>query len=277
MWYLYFRLEKRGFVQVWLPLAVGASTVAFLAGIKRAEEFGMEVALFSSWYTTPLFPYWTAVVLSGIVIIQTEWQSVSKLVRSPLSLVNTLLIAWVILNYPFTVTAAFEQPRSVYYRVSSQNTECIMRIVIQQIDQEPCPFDAVHKDIINQLALRKLVMFANIQPQTLIETSNETIVVATKTDWSAVHIRDFYLHDVPQDEVTYVYEQTSENLPEIAQPPATTPIATLEDQSSFWLITTEPYLTENNAISEEIIAAGFTIEETTPYDYGITISKISRP
>ncbi|MEO1444309.1 MAG: hypothetical protein AAFV33_28195, partial [Chloroflexota bacterium] len=222
LWEIHRRGQHHKFVHIWLPLAVGAMGIAYMAGLKRAVEFGIEIAMSSSWYTTPMIPFWLAVLLSGVVVVYASAQNIRE---SPLAIANIVFITLVMLSYPFSAVASLQHPRSVYYRVDSQDPECLMRFIIQQTDPDACSMTDTQVNIVNQLAARQLTTFSDVEAVTLPGIAfNDTVVLQTSSQWSALHIKIYYMAMVPESVVHVVHTGYAENLPQWGEMNRTTSI-----------------------------------------------------
>jgi hypothetical protein len=96
--------------------------------------------------------------------------------------------------------------------------ECAIHYVFT-LDEDCLPY---HVDLANQLASRRLAVYARLEPTNILPADYEPadwLVVETDTAWGSVHARDWVLGGVPPDNIVFVFPADEEAFQEMPHPP----------------------------------------------------------
>jgi hypothetical protein len=276
---------------VWLTLALYTLGTVALVGLTRYNTYpeGIGAAL-ASRYLTPTVFLWTAVIVSGAVVVA-DASAKGGWLRL-LAAGNILSAAFLAVLFGPSVVISLNQP---YYDEQKDITEdCYMRALYIQdsvpLFAEGCKLImGVH--LVNELSLYELTMFADTPRVNLLGdryTPGTPVVVEGVNGWANYHVNKWLLDGVAADDLLniapeppvsdYPYREPTVPNP-LWNPDHETVLAALDGADAFWLVGRADAETVVPGVWATLEAADYVptrFTYSTPEDVDFTVTRYQR-
>lgn len=282
--YLYFGLKERESLKYWLPISAYALLVGFMVAVTRLEQHEPE-RIFLTWYTTSAMLFWIGLTALMILVIAKLWHHPTGFGRVVLY-INLIATVFFATRY---ILANYNDLRHPYAAdiIHVQREDCYARYIFQQkTDFDPTCIFPFYTEEINQLAARRLTIFAKREPESILTDDSDValpVVVETHDIWLNKHIRDYFLQGVDSERIYHIAPvsdviETIPNPPEQIvmsdNPQALTALEeTLLEFSSFWHIARIDHETEATAFWESLSDAGYFPVDVVERNDGMLVSR----
>lgn len=194
--------DKRRFVGVWIALAGFPVGSALLAGLNRPDLYPLGIAAsLRMQYKTGAALLWIALLV--VIIAATLHQSGGRgwwrraWALSHIAALVALLFVAVIANY----RAVGGEEWHWLQQIKQHRNECYARFLyVQDLEQVNADGDCLVWGgvFVNELAPRRLTMFAEWEPQTVLDGYRSgPVIIDAAGGWEALHVADWMLADVP--------------------------------------------------------------------------------
>jgi hypothetical protein len=268
----------------WGSFALFAFGTMFMAGLIRATMFEQpyRAVFFSTWYMTPILPFWIAVIIYMTAVFrQYLTQDRHQTADSIMMLANVMLAFVLLAGYPAATQAALEAERNGEVRGASAT--CVERYVFSQIEDPNCFIMDPRLHLYNELAAYRLAMFAHIEPEQYVPIDEDTpILVDTHHPWLNSHIRDYFLDGVDEGRIYNAFSLTPllETIPFPPGQPITnddvnTGFNTLTRDGYFWYVRRADHESELPTLWDQLAAADYYVLDTRERGHNLLVSRVA--
>lgn len=286
--FLWLVAGKRQILAIWGSIASYGLASAFLIGLGRFGEDGFD-RIFYTWYTTPVLPFWIALVVTMTLSSYLIWyeQAGGSARYTKLLLYGNILFAGLlaVLYVPSNQIGLNKNLAVQWRRV---NEDCLMRYIFIQDEMPHCFINQPDAYRYNELAARRLALYATREPESILHpnaTDQNPILVETHTAWLNTHIRDFFLHGIDRERIHHIYPPMPEIEAEIPNPPEQTftdfsaggvdeLLNIFGELDAFWYIRRVDYETAIPDFWQVLTERGYLIVDTRERNDGMLVSRV---
>jgi hypothetical protein len=284
--YLFCIDGEREAVVFWGSIAAYGFAAGYLIGVGRIPEDGFE-RVFFTWYTTAVLPFWLALVALGVTVSYRVWRgNRTGQVARGLLYANISVAALLGMLYTPSNDVGLNKLLATQWR--SVQERCIMQYIFVQGDIAFCYLQDTEQYQYNQLAARRLALYADRQPESILHpgaTDSDPILVAAHTPWLNTHIRDYFLDGVDHSRIYHLHPDMPDVTAQIPTPLEQTftdashsgvnaLLETFGVLDAFWYIRRVDHKTEVSAFWEIMRQRGYFVLDTRERNDGMLVSRV---
>lgn len=267
---------------IWLVLTLYSIGQAGLVALGRYAYYGLEILVYSTWYTIITIPLWSAVIFTTIRQFKHSLSLPEPSVLLKLWSVFTLgVLGFMGIRYMPSTLYAINQPLTAY--LGANPSACLERFIFSQ-DAAACPMETSTRDAQNQLAARQLTLFSTIDAETIVPAgTSDPVLVESHSAWLNKHTQTYLLNTLDPDQIYHLVPEMDDTIPspmpnvylsgdrqhhELAM--------ALTATGRFWYLRKDTYTSQSDAFWGQLVDMGYVVTNTQQRGRGYLLSEVQR-